>query len=112
MHPPGVHTPARHRKVRALQKNSHSHKSHPMLCLTSSFMAFKLREWVRAESSPSALWLAMCLRLKSSLWAAISSSVRCLVSAELLTGLGTVKADVLARCSASADRLWAWRMLS
>lgn len=82
------------------------------LCLTSSFMPVRLRLWVRAERSPSARWLAMCLRLKSSLWVPISNSVRCRVSAELLTGLGTARADMLARRSASADRLCAWRMLS
>lgn len=79
---------------------------------TSSFMPVRLRPRARAESSPSACWLAMCLRLKSSLWAPISTSVRCRVPAEWLTGLGTARADALARRPASADRLWARRMLS
>lgn len=99
-------------QVRAGGRNSHTHMSHPTLSLTSSLMPVRLRAWVRAESSPRARWLAMCLRLKSSLRALIRDSVRCLVSAELLTGLGTIRADMLARRSASADRLWAWRMVS
>jgi hypothetical protein len=99
-------------QVRAGGRNSHTHMSHPTLSLTSSLMPVRLRAWVRAESSPRARWLAMCLRLKSSLRALIRDSVRCRVSAELLTGLGTIRADMLARRSASADRLWAWRMVS
>lgn len=80
--------------------------------LTSSFMPVRLRVWVRADSCPSASWLAKCLRLKLSFWAAMSTSVRRRVSAELLTGLGTARVEVLARRSASADWLWACRMLS
>lgn len=82
------------------------------LGLTSSFMPDRLRVWARAESSSSACWLARFFLLKFSLWAFISASVRRRVLAELLTGLGTARADALARRSASADRLWAWRMLS
>lgn len=84
----------------------------PRLHLTSSFMPVRLRVWVREESCPSAFWFANCLRLKFSFWAPMSTSVRRRVSAELLTGLGTARVEVLARRSASVDWLWACRMLS
>lgn len=56
--------------------------------------------------------LAAFLRLKSSLFWAISRSVFLRVSADWLTVLGMSEVDLLARCSASRDLLYEARMLS